>query len=136
MKRHWIEYTRERRASPMSFWVHIPADGKAWRGAQEFLPPFPKPVPGYGYPYYRVEIDGFTFEFASPAELRVLIETFSRKLLPSNLRLSMARGAKYGPGNHWLNRLPKKTTSWSYRQKAVRYLQRALKNFEAEGVVD
>lgn len=116
----------------MSFWVHIPADEKHWSESQEFNPPVPSPVAGQGYPYYFVEIDGFTFEFASLAELRVLLETFSNKLLPSNLKLSVERGANYGPSNHWLNRIPKETTSWRYREKAIKYLQRALAEFEVE----
>jgi len=130
MKNQWIKYHDHWQSGPMTFWVHIEADDKSWRESQAFVPPAPRPVPGQGYPYYFVEIDGFTFEFASLIEMRVLIETFSQKLLPSNLKLSIQRGENYGPGNHWLNRLPKKTTSWTYRQKAIKYLEVALKEFE------
>jgi len=132
MNRSWIKYTPHQKYSAMSFWVHIPTDGKAYLRAAEFHPPWPKPVPGQGYPFYYVEIDGFTFEFATLDEMRVLIETFSKPLLPSNLQLTLKRGAKYGPSNHWLNRLPKQVTSWRYRKKAIRYLQLVLRNFEKE----
>lgn len=132
MKRHWIEYTEQWKKSPMSFWVHIEVDGKHWYESQEFNPPLPQPISGRGYAYYFVEINGLPFEFASLAEMHVLLETFSQKLLPSNLKLSIERGASYGPSNHWLNRIPKKTTSWRYRQKAIKYLQAALHDFEAE----
>ncbi len=132
MKRHWIEYQERWKRAPMSYWVHVQTDGEPWCNAHNFNPPLPKPVPGRGYPYYFVEINGFTFEFASLDELYVLIETFSKKLLPSNLKLSIERGANYGPSNHWLNRIPKETTPWRYRKKAVKYLQLALADFKAE----
>jgi hypothetical protein len=129
MKRHWIEYHERWKSGPMSYWVHIPIDGKPWHAASE---PLPKPVAGCGYPTYYVEINGFTFEFASLQEFRVLVNTFSKKLLPSNLRLSIERGTGYGPSNHWLNRIPKGVTSWRTRQKALKYLRVALKDFEAQ----
>ncbi|MDQ3904101.1 MAG: hypothetical protein M3300_01295 [Actinomycetota bacterium] len=129
MKRYWIEYTPTRTTSPMTYWVHVPTDGRPWYQAAMFAPPLPRGIGGKGYPLYAVEIDGFTFRFASLAELRVCITTLGQKHLPTTIRLSAGRGGA-GPNSHWLSRLPKETKSWRYREQAVRYLQKALADFE------
>lgn len=116
----------------MTYWVHIEADGRPWNQAQTFDPPAPRPVPGRGFALYTVEIDGAVLWFSSLAELRVCIATLSQKALPSNLILSRKRGTGYGPSNHWLNRLPLRSMTWPYRQKAVKYLRVALADFEAQ----
>jgi hypothetical protein len=130
MKDYRIEYSDAWKHGPMTFWVHIPTDGKHWLKAREFTPPVPKPVPGNGYPYYFVEVDGFTFEFSSLAELDVCIDRLSQKVLPPTDRETEARGT--GPSPHWLNRLPAGTHSWRYRQKAVKVLLEARDYFRAE----
>ncbi|MBM0744484.1 hypothetical protein JOY44_23225 [Phormidium sp. CLA17] len=133
MKKHWIEYRESwARHEPMTFWVHVEADGKAWYNAEEFDPPAPKPLPGRGWPVYCVEFDGFTFRFASLAELDVCVATLSRKILPTTRRLSTERGMSAGPNSHWLSRMPKGTKSWRYREKAVRYLTEAREDFVRE----
>ena len=129
MKTFRNEYTEHWRRGPMTFWVHVEADGRHWREAKESNPPAPRPVPGKGYPYYFVEVDGFTFEFASLDEMDVCIETLSQKLLPSTQRETNARGT--GPSPHWLNRLPAGTHSWRYRKKAVGVLREARERFAA-----
>ncbi len=116
----------------MSFWVHVEAEDKPWFQAQVFSPPAPKPVPGKGFAIFLVEIDSALLWFSSLAELRVCIATFSQKVLPSNLILTQKRGAKYGPNNHWLNRVPLRSMAWPYRQKVVKYLKVALTDFEAQ----
>lgn len=116
----------------MTFWVHIEADGKAWYAAEKFDPPAPKPVPGRGWPVYFVEFDGFTFRFASLAELAVCVAILSRKVLPTTRQLSAERGTTAGPNSHWLSRMPKGTKSWRYRERAVRYLLEARENFVRE----
>ena len=132
MKRHWIEYAEAWTPQPMSFWVHRETDGRSWRAAQAFDPPLPRPVAGKGFPIYFVEVDGFVFRFASLAELDTCVAILSQKLLPTSRRLSEERGTGYGPNNHWLSRMPKGTKSWRYREKAVRVLGEARKQFVVE----
>lgn len=92
----------------------------------------PRPAPGRGFPLFLVEFDGAVLRFASLAELRVCLDTLSRRVLPSNLRLAQKRGSGYGPSNHWLNRLPLRAMTWPYRQKVVKYLTASLAYFEAQ----
>lgn len=114
----------------MTYWVHVPADGRAWTDAQVFDPPAPRPVPGRGFPVFIVEFDRALLRFSSLAELRVCLHTLSQRVLPSNLRLTRKRGTGYGPSNHWLNRLPLRAMTWPYRQKVVKYLKASLAEFE------
>jgi hypothetical protein len=136
MKKHWIEYRKSWTKEPMTFWVHIEAGGKPWCEAESFNPPAPKPVPGRGWPVFLVEFDGFTFRFASLAELDVCVATLSRKVLPSTRRLSAERGTRVGPNSHWLSRLPRGTKSWRYREKAIRYLVEARQDFVRQTIAD
>jgi hypothetical protein len=124
MKRHWIEYTEDWMPGPMTFWVHIPAEGDPTR----LSPPAPESIPEKGYPVYYVEVDGFTFQFASLAELRVCIETLGKKLLPNTLRAAKDRGGD--PDQHWLRKMPEETKPWRYREKAVKYLTKALADWQ------
>jgi len=131
MKRHWMEFQEERGVSPMSFWVHRPIPpSRIWIDATEFEPPLQSSVPGMGYPLFNVEIDGFTFFFASLDEIRACIRVLGTKVLPRTLDLSAQRETTMGPNGHWLSRLPAKTKSWKYREKAVAYLNDALADFQ------
>jgi hypothetical protein len=132
MKRHWIEYREQWTPSPLSYWVHIEADGHDWHDAREFDPPLPFPIEHHGYPVYWVECDGVTFQFSSLDEMRVAIETLGKKLLPTTIRLAKDRGGELGPESHWLSKLPVKAKPWRYREKAVKYLLRSLADFEKE----
>lgn len=131
MKMRRILYTPAWRHGPMTYWVHLPVGGLPWAEARAFDPPAPRPVPGRGFPFFVVEFDGAVLCFASLAELRVCLDTLGRRVLPSNLRLTRARGGGYGPSNHWLNRLPLRAMTWPYRQRVVKYLEACLADFEA-----
>jgi len=132
MKKHWISYSPTWRHGPMTYWVHVAADGKPWHQAQVFDPPAPMPVPGKGFPVFFVEFDTALLCFSSLAELRVCLHTLSQRVLPSNLILTRKRGGGYGPSNHWLNRLPLRAMTWPYRRKVVKYLKASLADFEVE----
>jgi len=132
MKKRHIVYSPNWQEGPMTYWVHVPADGRAWGKAQVFDPPAPSPVPGRGFPIFVIEFDRAVLQFSSPAELRVCIHTLSQRVLPSNLLLTRKRGSGYGPSNHGLNRLPLRAMTWPYRQKVVKYLKASLAKFEKE----
>jgi hypothetical protein len=126
MKRRWIEFTEEWTHGPMTFWVHIPSQADPCK----LDPPAPGWIPGKGYPVYYVEVDGFTFQFASLDEMRVCTDVLGKKLLPNTLRLAEDRGGD--PDQHWLRKMPDETKPWRYREKAVKYLERALADFETQ----
>jgi len=111
----------------MTFWVHRAADGKPWYRAQRFDPPAPRPLPGRGYPYFFVELNGFTFEFASLDEIDFCIARLGHRHLPDT---GPETSGVSGPGAHWQNKLPKETLTWRYRQKAVKYLAKCRAEFE------
>ena len=132
MKKHRIVYSPTWQQGPMTYWVHVPADGKPWGQAQAFDPPAPRPVTGKGYPVFIIEFGCAALQFSSLDELRVCIHTLSQRVLPSNLRLTRKRGGGYGPSNHWLNRLPLRAMTWPYRQKVVKYLKTSLAEFQTQ----
>ncbi|MGB5811714.1 MAG: hypothetical protein WBG86_14350, partial [Polyangiales bacterium] len=127
-KRHWVEYSESWTASPMSYWVHIETQGD-WANAAGHVPSLPKPVPGKGFARYFIENDGMAFQFSSLDELRACIEVLSKKNLPTSAQLASQRPGTVGPNSHWLSRLPAKTKSWKYREPAVAYLGRCLKEW-------
>jgi hypothetical protein len=114
----------------MTFWVHVETDGRPWYQAKTFHPPLPDVITGKGYPYYYVEIDGFIFEFASIEEMDTCIDTLRQRNLPSTDQETEKRGT--GPGLHWLNKLPGHVRLWRYREKAVKYLQKARDDFKLQ----
>ena len=130
MKRHWIEYAESRPHTPMRGWVHRRVRIQTRSKDTELTPPLPDPVIGKGYPTFMVEIDGFTFKFASLEEIRVCIGTLEQKHLPRYRGLSRVITRKPRPNRHWLNQLPGEVLRWRYREKAVRYLRKALGEFE------
>ncbi len=115
MKRHWIEYTETWTPSPMSYWVRPLSRIR---------------IPGKGYPTFCVEVDDFTFRFASLNEMQACIEVLGKKLLPNTLRLAQQRNAD--PDEHWLRKMPEHTRPWRYREKAVKYLEKAMTAFHKE----
>lgn len=124
MKRHWIEFTPAWMPTPLTDWVH----GAARR--EPSPPADPWPIPGRGYPRFFVEVDGFTFEFSSLAELEACTATLSTRLLPST-RIETQRHAQ-PRGSHWLDQMPDATKPWRYRDKARNYLRRTRIEFERE----
>src|SRR5436190_4958693 len=132
MKRHWIEYTEKWVPSPLSYWVHIKADGSDWYNARFFQPPLPFPVLDKGFATFWIECDGVVFQFASLDELRHCTDILGRKLLPTTIRLAHDRGGDIGPSRHWLSKLPLQAKPWRYREKAVNYIARCLAEFERE----
>lgn len=126
MKRRWIDYAETWTRSPMTYWVHIESSSDP----TETMPPAPASIPGKGYPVYYVEVDGFTFQFASLDEVQVCIDVLGKKLLPHTLRLARDRDAD--PDEHWLRKMPERTRPWRYREKAVKYLEKALAAFKKQ----
>ncbi len=130
MKKHWIEFNQTWVHSPMTYWVYHAEDESKWHEAKEFMPPSPPPFKDRGYPKFFVTIDGV--DFASLIELRHCIDTLTKKVLPTTHQIIRERGLK-GMTNHvWLGRLPKKTHSLKYRDKAIPYLKKSLVHFENE----
>ncbi len=117
----------------MRYWVHQPIRENPQGPITGYDKPLPNPSPGKGYPHYHVEVDGFTFEFASLDELDACAELLSRKHLPSTLTLT--RDSTSGPGSHWLSKLPGNVKSWRYREKATEYMRRARHDFQ-RGIED
>ena len=108
----------------MTYWVHVPSEADP----NKLVPPTPTRIPGKGYAIYFVEVDGFTFQFASLNELQVCIDVLGKKLLPNTLVLAKQQGGD--PDQHWLRKMPDETKPWRYREKAVKYLEKALTDFE------
>lgn len=75
-----------------------------------------------GYVHYEVTHLGFVFHFASLYELDACVQILSRKNLPPST-----------PNGHWLSRLPGWVKTWRYREKAVKALSQARKEFLKRG---
>ena len=133
MSRYWVEYSNDPVRSPMTFWVHREKAGQQWSLGAELDPALPVPVGGRGYPKYFVTVADFQFRFASFEEMRHCIDVLSSETLPSTTELSDARGTAAGPKSHWLSRLPARTKSWRFREKAVTRIVKALAAFQGDG---
>jgi len=128
VKRHYVKYTQQWDPGPMGYWVHRRIRETLNGPITAYGKPLPRPVPGKGYPHYHVEVDGFTFEFASLDELDACADLLGRKQIRSTYALTRDRGV--GPGSHWLSKLPGEVKPWRYRDKATRYMRRAQREFE------
>ncbi|MDP9353391.1 MAG: hypothetical protein M3P51_17865 [Chloroflexota bacterium] len=126
MKRHYVTYTAGWEPSPMGYWIHSPVRENLGEPIISYEKPLPRPVPDKGYPHYHVEVDRFTFEFASLDELDACAELLSREHLHSPYRLTRDSGSGY----HRLSKLPGDVKSWRYREKATEYMRRARRDFE------
>jgi hypothetical protein len=63
--------------------------------------------------------------------LALIHETRLRRAAQSvACRLAPERGGD--PDQHWLRKMPDETEPWRYREKAVKYLTRAMTDFERE----
>jgi hypothetical protein len=115
----WIRYTKEFLSGPMTPWMGEARAGRAAR-AEAALP---EPGPTLrGWRRYYVRIGGLEFRFAALEELRHCARVLAQKNLPPA-----------HPNGHWLSRLPSRAKSWSYRSKAVKALDAALRQFLAAG---
>jgi hypothetical protein len=125
MKQYEIKYVpQEQRLSPMTVAIHKSNDGKYISDPQaQLTPPLPKEVPGKGFPALFVEVEGFTFHFASRAELNRCIEILAQKHLPS-----LHEEMQSQKNQHWLNRLPAEVKAWNHREKIVKYLEEVRQN--------
>ena len=133
MKRHWINYQDSQPLLPMTCWVHrVAANGQGWYEATEFEPPREPRVVGKGYPVFHIEVDGFTFQFSSRAEIEECMRVLEQRHMPRSLDLANARDGAIGLNKHWLSRLPAHVKSWKYRQKATAYFRAAIQSFEKE----
>jgi hypothetical protein len=121
--RHWMEHTADWRTAPMAYWVHLEAEGEAWRSASQYSPPPPVADGARGFPLLCVESQGFVFVFSSAAQLEEAIRVLSLVPLPTTRRLSSARPGGHGPNSHWLSRLPGSIKSPKARRRAVEDLQ-------------
>lgn len=135
MKRYWIKYGVRTHPlnTTMGNWVHRQVRVKDGSKEARIEPPLPGENVGKGYPIFMVEIDGFTFRFVSLDEIRVCIDTLEQKHLPRYRGLSRVITRKPRPNRHWLNILPGKVMKWRYREEAVKYLRKALKDFRKQG---
>lgn len=136
MSRWKITYHKHRKLSPLSYWVHQGTDknDRAYRECTTFEPPFPNKIVGKGHPYLKVAILGAELEFASMTELEHCITILSRKVLPTTISLSKARGTGYGPNNHWLSRFPAHLKSWAKRERLVATLKKVKYEISKDGI--
>ncbi len=128
MKRHYATYTPQWELGSMRYWVHRRIRESPNGPLTAYDKPLPRPVPGKGYPHYHVQVDGFTFECGSLEELNTCVGLLGRKQLPSTYALT--QDTISGPGSHWLSKQPGGVKSWRYREKAMRYMRRAQRDFE------
>ncbi|MEP2651750.1 MAG: hypothetical protein ABJH06_07110 [Paraglaciecola sp.] len=135
MSKWKFEYLRNRRKTPISYWVHKGVgeqiNGYVW--CKEFEPPFPKKKPTKGFPFLTVTVKGLEIEFASSYEIKHFLEVMEQKNLPTTRYLSNLRGTGYGPNNHWLSRFPSHLKSWAKREKIIDSVKRAKKSLDASG---
>lgn len=136
MSKSEIVYEKSRRTSPLSYWVHrgVNESDVPYGSCTEFIPPFPCKHAIKGFPYLRVKVVGFEFEFSSNHEVSHCIEILQQKNLPTTSSLSGVRGSGYGPNNHWLSRLPAKLKSWNKREKIIMALKQAKNNIKLSGI--
>lgn len=78
---------------------------------------------------YFVQVTGFTFEFASPAQIEAAIEWFAVKIHPSS-RAPVFQPEK-GHWQPWHARLPAKLLVGSRRERVLRALRDALADLTA-----
>jgi hypothetical protein len=116
-----IFFTDSFRSSPMTFWVH-----ETWL-EHAVTYPAPSPLGGKGFANYLVRTGGFPFRFSSLEELRVCIDTLSRKHLDNPIQ----KGAMDST-DHWLNKLPPRLKRWERRARIVEDLRRAMAQFQRE----
>lgn len=131
MKNWRIEYSKEYRPSPLSFWVHRHLDNEVWSQATEFDPSLPKPILLKGYPVLVVDALGVELRFSSIEEVEHFLEVVSARNMPTPIQLSKQRNVNYGPNGHWLSRLPAKMKPWRKREKFIPIVKEGLRQLQA-----
>ena len=136
MKKWRVEYSQQRKFSPISWWVHQAINNKKteWRHSENYEPPFPKPVVLKGFPYLIVSVGNFDLEFASSYEVEHCINILSQKNLPSTKSMVCPNFTTYKGYNHWLASFPAYLKSWKLRQKTVNLLAQALAEVKSNGI--
>lgn len=130
MKKWQIRYSEKYSPSPMSFWVHHHLDCEVWKGASQFEPALPKPIPAKGFATLQVNALGVELIFASIEEIEHFLEVIKQKHMPTSMQLASLRDTNYGVHKHWLSRLPKKITPWSKREKLIVIIEKGLNEFK------
>ena len=127
MSKTTVSYAKEKKASPLSFWVHKPVEnGIPWLQASKYDPPLPAAIVGRGYPVYKIEYRGHELIFISAAEIMHCMEVLSHKVLPSTFELANASGYADYQHTHWLATWPGEIKSWKDRQEIIRHLEALL----------
>lgn len=116
-----IDYSPERRLTPITPWVHKGVDAGYYK-ATIFDPPMPAPVHGKGYPVWIIEHRGRELYFASPQEIEHVADILGRKILPTSRELGQPHMAV---NSHWLSRLHASFKPWKVRQELVERLKQA-----------
>lgn len=125
--RYWIEFTDDWRRAPIAFWAHIPADGKHWYAAQQFIPPSPERIPHKGYRVLCVDFDGIVLYFSSRAQVEECIRVLAAKPMPTvRQQLQLKHNGKGGLNSHWLSRFPFPLKRPKGRALVVKSLERIL----------
>ncbi len=130
MKKWRIEFTKEYRPSPLSFWVHKHLDGDAWPHATLYEPALPRVIPTKGFPRLIIDILGVELEFASVEEVEHFLDVVCQKNMPTSTQLTQKRQVVYGPNRHWLSRLPAKLKPWPKREKYIKTIEGGLCNLK------
>jgi len=131
MKKWRIEYFREYRPGPLSFWVHRHLDNEVWTLASKYDPALPKAIPSMGFPVLFVDAPGTELRFASIAEVEHFLEVIGQKNMPTSMQLTKRRNASYGPNGHWLSRLPSALKPWRQREKLIPVIESGLCQLKA-----
>tara|TARA_B100002003_G_scaffold161584_1_gene150008 strand:+ start:1422 stop:1853 length:432 start_codon:yes stop_codon:yes gene_type:complete len=135
MSKLTLDYSEQRRFSPMTYWVHrgVNESDTYYEHCSAFEPPLPNKDPLKGYPYLTVSVLGFHIEFSSSNEMEHFIEVMEQKNLPTTISLSKQRGSQNGPNSHWLSRFPAHLKKWEKREKLVLAVKKAKESAEVSG---
>ena len=138
MKKWRIEYNKDRKFSPISWWVHKSIDESTqineWRESKCYKPEFPKKVVLKGFPYLFVKVGEFELEFASSYEVKHCMEILEQKHLPCTKNLICQGSTTYSSFNHWLAIYPSDLQSWKKRQHTVKLLKNTLAELNQSGI--
>ena len=135
MSKWKLEFFKQRRQSPITYWVHkgVHEDKLRYVDCQEFIPPLPSGDANQGYPVLTVCVLNFDIVFCSAVEVDHFIAVMAQKNLPTTSFLAEQRGVAMGPNSHWLSRFPANLKPWRKRQKLVSAVKKAKDALLASG---